>query len=120
VQETKPQFVGFLRCIRARIKKIGNWTTSKELLKLVIDQFTVVERTAYRKIENEVKEGGIRKLTLPDGGVLYGLPNWPLDNIDLKLVLKIWQTHIRDKEATAAQLTAWAKFIEAIRDKKSN
>ena len=97
------------------LEKIGKWTIATELVKIVVEKMNVIERTAYRKIKSELNEGTIKKIPLPGGNMIYGLSNWSLENIDLKLLLEIWNTHIRDKEATAAEVTAWAKLIEAAR-----
>ena len=43
------------------------------------------KRTAYRKIKKEVKAGRIRRFTNPDRSRVYGLPNWPYNELKIKV-----------------------------------
>jgi hypothetical protein len=97
------------------LRKIGDWTRSKELVENIVKELGIVEMTAYRKMKKEVADGLIKKIPIPGRGVLYGLPNWPLKEDKLKLLLDIWNTHIRDKEANAAQVAAMTKLLEETR-----
>ena len=85
------------------------------MLKLIIEKLDLEERTAHHEIEKELKVGTIQKFLFLDRQILYGLSSWDPVNIDLNLLLEIWNTHNRSQEANAAELNAWAKLIEATR-----
>jgi len=97
------------------LRKIGDWTRSKELVENIVKEHGIAKMTAYRRMKKEVADELIRKIPIPGRGVLYGLPNWPLKEDKLKLLLDIWNTHIRDKEANAVQVAAITKLLEETR-----
>jgi hypothetical protein len=58
----------------ADILKIhGKWTESKLLVSLITEKMRIDERQAYRIIKEAYKNNEIRKVQLPDRGILYGL-----------------------------------------------
>lgn len=100
------------------LRRIGDWTTSKDLVKTAAKELDITEKTVYEKLKKEVKEGAIRKIPLPDRGVIYGLPNWPLKQDDVKLLIDAINAISLSQLANARQLEALAKFIEATRSSK--
>lgn len=76
-----------------------------------------MDRTACRKIEGEVKEGLIRKLPLPDRGVLYGLPNWPLNEADSKLLIEAMKASTLQTKANADLINAYCNFLNVTEKK---
>ena len=72
------------------LKKIGDWTRSTDLIKVVAKEFKISDRQAYRKIVKETKaqNAPIKKIVLPDRSVVYGLSNWPLKEDDLKILIE--------------------------------
>lgn len=78
-------------------------------------KYGIAEESAYRKMTKEAKDGLIRRMPLPDRGVVYGLPNWPLKEDDLRLLIDAMNAMSLSQLANAAQIDALAKLIEATR-----
>ena len=100
------------------IRKIGDWTKAKDLASLVVKEYDIAEETAYRRMKKEVDDGLIRRIPLPDRGVIYGLPNWPLKKDDVKILIEAMNAMSLSKLANAAEMEALAKLIEATRSSK--
>ena len=61
----------------ADILKIhGEWVEVEPLIALIDEKLGIKERQAYRKIKEAVEKKEIKKLPLPDGAFLYGLPEF--------------------------------------------
>lgn len=95
------------------LNKIGDWTTGKKLANIVAKEYGIAEETAYRRMKKEVEDGLIRRIPLPDRGVIYGLPNWPLKEDDIKILIDVLNAMSLSQLANAAQIDALAKLIEA-------
>lgn len=102
--------------------KIGDWTTSKRLIKIAAEELKITPRHAYRKIaeETNMKPSLIKKIVRSDRSVVYGLPNWPLKEDDLKLLIDAMNAIAANKTADAAQLTAIAKMLEVLQLSQAN
>lgn len=59
------------------LRKHGKWAQSKELVGMVMKKLNMSSRQAYREIRRDWKDGEIRRVVLPDLGVVYGLREWP-------------------------------------------
>ena len=99
------------------LKKIGDWTKATDLANMVTKEYGIAEETAYRRMTKETKDGIIRKIPLPDRAVIYGLPNWPLKEDDIRILIDAMNAMSLSKLANAIEMDALAKLIEACRRK---
>jgi hypothetical protein len=59
------------------LRKHGKWIRGEDLAKAVAKGQDVHKTTAFRRMRKDFEADEIDKITLPDRGTLYGLPNWP-------------------------------------------
>jgi len=59
------------------LRKLGKWGESADLVASIKQERKVSNRQAYRDLKAAWKNEKVRKIRLPEGIVLYGLPNWP-------------------------------------------
>jgi hypothetical protein len=95
------------------LSKIGDWTESKKLAQIVAKEHNVVEETAYRRMKREANDKLIRKKPLPDWSVICVLPNWPLKEDHIRLLIDVLNASSLSTLANVKFLEAMAKFIEA-------
>ena len=97
------------------LTKIGDWTVANKLANIIAKEHDIALETAYKKITKAHKDGSIRRIPLPDRGVIYGLPNWPLKQDDIRILIDAMNAVPLSTLANARHLEALAKFIEATR-----
>lgn len=66
------------------LKKHGEWIETSPLVKLVAKERNVSQRQAYRDIKKAWEDRKVRKIKLPDGYILNGLPNWPFSGTSVE------------------------------------